>query len=510
MSKIIDIEITARLNFNVFKLLAQLATLENTEGITEADPNKTARKKEIIKEIKDKIGKDTNTVYIGCILVLFKKGIYLIPCELKSSSSDPTVYSDIPSLIKEKRILVNQTTNSITFNNQHVVDFYNAVFTSRALKYTALVNIEESNMSADEPKPAVQQEVPIESDTESVSSETFNIAEYNQKVEINQTGQINQTENTSSEIGKMKLRRPKYSVDHGPLSEWLSKEAFFLEMAGVRNEKDQVVVLIDSLTPDLTNGVLSFFEDKNIRAPTIKQLKVALEEANKMSGTDYAQQVRNTKYDSTKFATMQEYYLRLKALTKLSLGSESSKLSVAALDRLTTEHFRQGMPNYIKNSEAFDLSEAEGAKLWSLAQKLRNKKEKAQEINQVTSGHGQPFKTRFEPRSFQQSAPSFTPRKNLQNPNNTRPVKNAPNPQNKWTGNRVQQGARGTNSSNMGMCHYCNKPNHGWRECRSLSAAKAAGRENPNWKPGNNANRRPVETAPRTGGQWNNNNRPNE
>ena len=66
------------------------------------------------------------------------------------------------------------------------------------------------------------------------------------------------------------------------------------------------------------------------------------------------------------------YYERLKSLTKLSLGGH---VEDNILTRITSNQFREEMPEYIKKSDIFELPDVDGTKLIALAQKLLNKRE---------------------------------------------------------------------------------------------------------------------------------------
>jgi len=434
--KTVDIKLSKRFNWNVFGLFQQLAQTDKTDGIKEAD-DKNSKKAEILESINTKVGINACA---SCVLVLHKKGIYLIPVELKDSADNLTSYSDLPNLVKNETITVAKSSKAITFGNQHVVDFYNSVIVSSSVKYTPVINI-TTGMDDGEAKNAI-----ISDGADSDSSETFQLEKLPSR-------EVNNQEIAPSDMSRLKVpRRPKYTVDRGPLSDWLSKESYFLELAGISKERDQVVILTDLLTPELTNGVLSYFKEKQVRNPTIANLKAALDEANKLSGTDYSQMIRNTKWDGSKFQSMTDYYQRLKALTKLSLDEEAEKLSSVAIDKLTTDAFRMGMPGYIKSSEAFDLSELKGPALAQLAQKLllKRQKSKSEDINYVSyrkpaptehkaRGGSGAAKQKYAPEKTQKPKPNFS-------------------------------------------CYYCNIKGHRYQDCYKLKAAHKEGKDK-DWKP---------------------------
>ena len=89
--------------------------------------------------------------------------------------------------------------------------------------------------------------------------------------------------------------------------------------------------------------------------------------------------MRNLKYDQKKHSNLSTYYDKLRTLARLSLGKEAEKTSNTAIESITTSHFVEGIPKWIRSSDAFMLSDAQGPSLVSLAQRIMNKRERASE-----------------------------------------------------------------------------------------------------------------------------------
>ena len=376
----VTLRITQQLNWQLFQLLQKLAGVVEP---VEEETDKGAYKKKSIEKIKEVLEVEEAVTEVHLVLDVTTKGLYIIPNKVAKEASQPvTEYRKLAGSAAAGEIQIYKTGVTIEFDNQDTSNFFNNVFVDKSIDYKPTIGLLTQEVKRFKKMAEQQKDGPEPAN--STGSEKLEIKMEDWGTQDEQM--VNQVSEEKSSIKRSKLRQPKYDETQGPIEPWLDREARLIEMSGTRSEKETAVILLGGLPDELLTNVMAQFKSKKIDAPDVTDLKKALAETSKRSSADWNTEMRSLRWDSAQWKSMSAYFERLKALTRLSLGGQVEE---HILTRITSNQFREGMPDYIKKSDIFELTDVDGVKLIALAQKLLNKREKQLiEVNTVT--HTQP------------------------------------------------------------------------------------------------------------------------
>jgi len=129
MKKTVVVKFTQKFSYGCYELIQTLAGLTPAEKIEKGQDNKVAKKKEIIRKLKEHLGEDP---VIECAVVLnaILKAVFLIPIAARAKRNEVVVSTkQLTNIISKGKVLITESTKkNAEFDKQEVSQFYNQVF----------------------------------------------------------------------------------------------------------------------------------------------------------------------------------------------------------------------------------------------------------------------------------------------------------------------------------------------------------------------------------------------